>query len=88
MGKKSLPLDQMVEEMLSIFDHESYGFFLLVRVNHKSFRSNAVFRKAYKHIIELPFSELPKFVNHPSRNVQDIVKKRLAGQLVSLEDFK
>lgn len=71
-------VDQDVADILSTFDHDKY-LNLLNRINAGGGHRNEPYFMAYKYVEDLPFSELPKFVSHPSRSIRDIVNKRLAG---------
>lgn len=70
------PIDHKVSEMLSTFDPDEYRVFL----SDLRGGANEIFYKAYNYIEDLPFSELPKWIGHPSSNIREIIQRRLAGR--------
>ncbi len=68
-------LDRWVPEYLSLRTEEEHDKFI-----NRPESTLFVLHKAFEYVEGMPLSDLPKYINHPSENIKDIVTKRLQGK--------
>ncbi len=75
-----ITLDQLADNILTTFDPHKYNDLIsFINIQYYIY-PHAVYLCAYEKVRNLPLSELPKYVNHPSDNIKEIVHKRLEGR--------